>query len=83
MIVFHIGPDLQQLVGLQLPSVKERKRKRTAVYNSETLVRSVRFLRYCLVCSASLVRAVVRFSLRLLLLSPLNWRGSRLARRTC
>jgi len=45
----------------QLPSMKERKRKRTAVYNSETLVRSVRFMRYCLVCSASLVRAVVRF----------------------
>ena len=44
----------------QLPSPKERKRKRVTVYSSESLVRSVRFLRYCVVCSASLIRAVVR-----------------------
>lgn len=55
----HTASHRRLVCCLQLPSIKERKRKRS-VYNSETLVRSVRFLRYCLVCSASLVRAVVR-----------------------
>lgn len=49
------------LVNVQLPSLEKRKKKRST-YNSESLVRGVRFLRYCLVCSASLFRAMVRLA---------------------
>ena len=53
-----IPPFLHCCVLLQLPSLEKRRKKRS-VYSSESLVRGVRFLRYCLVCSASLFRAMV------------------------
>mmetsp|Transcript_535 Transcript_535/g.1611 ORF Transcript_535/g.1611 Transcript_535/m.1611 type:complete len:721 (+) Transcript_535:147-2309(+) len=51
-----------RIIKFKLPSLEKRKKKRST-YNSESLVRGVRFLRYCLVCSASLFRAMAPFGL--------------------
>ena len=73
---------------LQLPSMRERHRRRGrssswggSLWGSETLVRSVRFMRYCLICSASLFKAMVRLGFRLMqfssVLPPASFRSIR------